>query len=132
MSRTPPAAKSPAQRTFSALLYFYLILGALAYFGWSYNFPYVYPCVTWIANALAPFSSLLIYRLLHFNNADLEVIVTLAAVIFAAVLISTPFLPILERRLIGARLRRGEREGIRIQNIRAKHKRDPGADNTAR
>jgi hypothetical protein len=132
MSRTPPAAKSHAQRTFSALFYFYLTIGALAYFAWSYDFPYVAPSVSWMAKIFAPLTSLLIYRFLHFNNADLEVIVTLAALIFAAVLISTPFLPMLERRLIGARLRRGEREGIRIQNIRAKHKRDPGADNTAR
>jgi hypothetical protein len=88
--------------------------------------------VSWLTERLEPLISPWIYKFLHLNNPNLEVAVTLGALIFMALLISIPFLPIVERWLIFDRLRTGERQGIRVQNIRAKAKSDPKADNTAR
>ena len=132
MNRPPPARKSPAQQTFTRVVYAYLGVGVLVFFGWLYEFPCVYPFVSWLTDLFSPWISPLIYRFLHLNNPNLEVAVTLGAVIFVALLISTPFLPMLEAGLISERLRSGERQGIRVQKIRAKTKADPKADNTAR
>jgi hypothetical protein len=132
MNRPPPARKSPAQQTFTTLIYAYLVIGVLAFFGWLYQLPYVSPVVSWLTDRFDPLVNPWIYKSLHLNNANLEVAVTLGAIIFVALLISIPFLPIVERWLIFDRLRTGERQGIRVQNIRAKAKSDPKADNTAR
>jgi hypothetical protein len=132
MNQHRPARKSPAQQTFTTLVCAYLVLGVLAFFAWLYELPYVWPFVSWLTDCFSPLISPLIYKFLHFNNLNLEVAVTLGVFIFVALLISIPFLPIVESRLIFGRLRTGERLGIRVQKIRTKAKSNPKADNTAR
>jgi len=128
----PPPRKSTAQKSFTTLFYTYLIIGVLLFIGWTYEFPYVAPSVSWATDALSPWLSPWIYKLLRFNNPDVEVTVTLIAVLFILFLISIPFLPMVEGWLIRDRLQSGERQGVRVQNIRTRRKSDPKADNTAR
>jgi hypothetical protein len=132
MNRPPPGRKSPAQQTFSTVTYAYLGVGALAFFGWFFEFPYVYPFISWLTDLFSPWISPWIYKFLHLNSPDLEVAVTLGALVFVALMISIPFLPILERWQLRERFQTGERQGIRVQKIRSKAKSDPKADNTAR
>jgi len=132
MNRPPSARKSPAQQSFSIALYTHVVIGALLYFGWAFGVPYVSPSVAWLTNSLSPWLSPWIDKFLHFNSPDLEVGITLAALLFILFLICIPFLPMLEGWLIRDRLRSGERQGHRVQNIRLKRKSDPKADKSAR
>jgi hypothetical protein len=89
-----------------------------AFFGWQYNIPGVYPLVQQVNRALSPYTLPLLQRTFGRINPVLDLLFNLAAVASILFILSMTLIPALERLFIRDLIRRGEREGRKIEAVR--------------
>jgi hypothetical protein len=113
----PRKSKTPGQEAFEMLAFFWGGLAVAAFFGWQYNVPIVHPLVQQVNRALSPNTLPWLEKTFGHVNPALGLLFNLAA--FASVLfvLSMTLIPILERLFIRDLIRRGEREGRKIEAV---------------
>ena len=116
----PRKSKTPAQEAFETLAFLWGGLAVAAFFGWQYNLPIVHPLVQQVNRALSPYTLPLLQRTFGKINSVLELLFNLAAVASILFVLSMTMIPALERLFIRDLIRRGEREGRKIEAIREK------------
>jgi hypothetical protein len=116
----PRKSKTPAQEAFDTLAFCWGGLVVAAFFGWQYNVPIVHTLVQQVNRALSPYTLPLFQRTLPQVNPTLTVLFNLAALASILFVVSMTLIPILERLFIRDLIRRGEREGRKIEAVREK------------
>jgi hypothetical protein len=116
----PRKSKTPGQEAFETLAFFWGGLAVAAFFGWQYNIPVVHPLVQRFDDALSPYTLPLLQRSFGHVNPALGLLFNLAALASIIFVLSMTLIPILERLFIRDLIRRGEREGRKIQAVREK------------
>jgi hypothetical protein len=114
----PRKSKTPAQEAFETLAFLWGGAAIAAFFGWQYRVAGVYPLVQRINDALSPYTLPLLQRTFGRINPVLELLFNLAVVASIFFILSMTLIPILERLFIRDLIRRGEREGRKIEAIR--------------
>ena len=121
MSDQPPKrSKTPAQEAFETLAFLWGGVAIAAFFGWQYNLPIVHPLVQQVNRALSPYTLPWLEKTFGRINPALELLFNLAAVATVLFVLSMTLIPILERLFIRDLIRRGEREGRKIEAVREK------------
>src|ERR1700730_17928142 len=128
----PRKSKTPAQEAFEMLAFFWGGLAVAAFFGWQYNMPIVHPLVQRIDDALSPYTLPLLQRTFGHVNPALGLLFNLAVIATILFVLSMTLIPILERLFIRDLIRRGEREGRKIEGARGKIRFKAGNKNHAR
>jgi hypothetical protein len=95
-AQLPRKSKTPAQEAFETLAFLWGGVAVAAFFGWQYKVPGVYPLVQRINDAVSQYTLPLLQR--TFGQVN----------------------PTLERLFIRDLIRRGEREGRKIEAVREK------------
>jgi hypothetical protein len=116
----PRKSKTPAQEAFETLGFLWGGLAVAAFFGWQYNIPIVHPLVQQVNRALSPYTLPLLQRTFGHVNPALGLLFNLAALASILFILSMTLIPILERLFIRDLIRRGEREGRKIEAVREK------------
>jgi hypothetical protein len=116
----PKKSKTPAQEAFETLAFLWGGLAVAAFFGWQYNMPIVHPLVQQVNCALSPYTLPLLQRTFGHVNPALGLIFNLAALASILFVLSMTLIPALERLFIRDLIRRGEREGRKIEAVREK------------
>ena len=114
----PKRSKTPAQEAFETLAFLWAGLAVAAFFGWQYNVPLVHPLVQQMSDALSPYTLPLLQRTFGHVNPVLDLLFNLAVVASILFVLSMTLIPALERLFIRDLIRRGEREGRKIEAIR--------------
>jgi len=128
----PRKSKTPGQEAFETLAFCWGGLAVAAFFGWQYNIPVVHPLVQRIDDALSPYTLPLLQRTFGHVNPVLGLLFNLAVVASILFVFSMTLIPILERLFIRDLIRRGEREGRKIEAVREKVQCKAGKKNHAR
>jgi hypothetical protein len=116
----PRKSKTSAQEAFETLAFLWGGLAVAAFFGWQYNVPIVHPLVQQVNRALSPYTLPLLQRAFGKINPVLGLLFNLAALASILFILSMTLIPILERLFIRDLIRRGEREGRKIEAVREK------------
>jgi hypothetical protein len=90
------------------------------FFGWQYKVAVVYPLVERLNAALSPYTLPWLQRTFGHVNPTLALLVNLAGVTRILFILSMTMIPALERLFIRDLIRRGEREGRKIEAVREK------------
>jgi hypothetical protein len=114
----PRKSKTPAQEAFETLAFLWGGLAVAAFFGWQYKVPGIYPLVQRINDALSAYTLPLLQRTFGRINPVLELLFNLAVVASILFVLSMTTIPALERLFIRDLIRRGEREGRKIEAVR--------------
>jgi hypothetical protein len=128
----PKRSKTPGQEAFETLAFLWGGLAVAAFFGWQYNMPIVHPLVQQVNRALSPYTLPLLQRTFGHVNPALGLLFNLSAVATVLFVFSMTLIPILERLFIRDLIRRGEREGRKIEAVREKAQFKAGKKNHAR
>ena len=91
-----------------------------AYFGWQYKVPGVYPLVQRINDSLSSYTLPLLQRTFGRINPVLELLFNLAVLASILFVLSMTLIPALERLFYRELIRRGEREGRKVEALREK------------
>ena len=118
--RLPKRSKTPAQEAFVTLAFLWGGLAVAAFFGWQYNIPVVHPLVQQVNRALSPYTLPWLEKAFGHVNPALGLLFNLAVVTTVLFVLSMTLIPILERLFIRDLIRRGEREGRKIEAVREK------------
>jgi hypothetical protein len=116
----PRKSKTPAQEAFETLGFLWGGVAVAAFFGWQYNLPIVQPLVQQVNRALSPYTLPLLQRTFGHVNPVLGLLFNLAVVASILFILSMTLIPALERLFIRDLMRRGEREGKKIEAVREK------------
>lgn len=116
----PRKSKSPAQEAFETLAFLWGGVAVAAFFGWQYNLPVVHPLVQQVNRALNPYTLPWLAKTFGHINPALGLLFNLAGLTTVLFVLSMPLIPILERLFIRDLIRRGEREGRKIEAVRDK------------
>jgi hypothetical protein len=116
----PRKSKTPAQEAFETLAFLWGGVGIAAFFGWQYNLPILHPLVQQVNGALRPYTLPLLQKTFGHVNPVLGLLFNLAFLATVLFVLSMTLIPILERLFIRDLIRRGEREGRKIEAIRDK------------
>jgi hypothetical protein len=116
----PRKSKTPAQEAFETLAFLWGGLAVAAFFGWQYNLSIVHPLVQEVNRALSPYTLPLLQRSFGHVNPALGLLFNLGVLASILFVLSMTLIPILERLFIRDLLRRGEREGRKIEAVREK------------
>ncbi|MBV9873748.1 MAG: hypothetical protein JO025_03380 [Verrucomicrobia bacterium] len=114
----PKKSKTPAQEAFETLAFLWGGLAIAAFFGWQYNLPVVHPLVQQVNRALSPYTLPLLQRTFGHVNPVVGLLFNLGALASILFVLSMTLIPILERLFIRDLIRRGEREGRKIEAVR--------------
>jgi hypothetical protein len=128
----PRKSKTPAQEAFETLAFLWGGLAVGAFFGWQYNLPIVHPLVQQANRSLSPYTLPLLQRTFGHVNPVLSLLFNLAALAIILFVLSMTLIPILERLFIRDLIRRGEREGRKIESLRDEIQQKAGKKNHAR
>jgi hypothetical protein len=127
-----PKKKTSDQDAFETVAFLWGRLATAAFFGWQHNVPIVHPPVQQVNRALSPYTLLLLQRTFGHINPALGLFFNLAALASIIFVLSMTLIPILERLFIRDLIRRGEREGRKIEAVRDKAQFKAGKKNHAR
>jgi hypothetical protein len=116
----PKRSKTPAQEAFETLAFLWGGLAVAAFFGWQYNMPIVHPLVQQVNRVLSPYTLPLLQKTFGHVNPTLGLLFNLAALASILFILSMTLIPALERLFIRDLIRRGEREGRKIEAVRDK------------
>jgi hypothetical protein len=114
----PKRSKTPAQEAFETLAFLWGGVAIAAFFGWQYKVSGVYPLVQRINDALSPYTLALLQRTFGHVNPVLGPLVNLAVLATFLFVLSMTLIPALERLFLRDLIRRGEREGRKIEAVR--------------
>jgi hypothetical protein len=116
----PKKSKSPGQEAFESLAFLWGGVAVAAFFGWQYNLTIVHPLVQEVNRALGPYTLPWLQKTFGHVNPALGLLFNLALLTTILFVLSMTLIPILERLFIRDLIRRGEREGRKIEAIRDK------------
>ena len=116
----PRKPKTPAQEAFETLAFLWGGLAVAAFFGWQYNVPVVHPFVQQVNRALSPYTLPWLENTFGHVNPTLDLLFNLTVIATILFVLSMTLIPILERLFIRDLIRRGEREGRKIEAVREK------------
>jgi hypothetical protein len=116
----PKRSKTLAQEAFETLAFCWGGAAIAAFFGWQYKVPGVHPLVQQVDRALSPYTLPLLQRTFNHVNPALGLLFNLGALASILFVLSMTLIPILERLFIRDLIRRGEREGRKIEAVREK------------
>ena len=116
----PKKSKTPGQEAFETLAFLWGGIAVAAFFGWQYNVPFVHPLVQQVNRAVGPYTLPLLEKTFGHVNPVLGLLFNLALLVTILFVLSMPLIPILERLFIRDLIRRGEREGRKIEAVREK------------
>jgi hypothetical protein len=116
----PKRSKTPAQEAFETLAFLWGGVAIAAFFGWQYNVPIVQPLVQQVNRALSPYTLPWLVKTFGRVNPALGLLFNLAALASILFVLSMTLIPALERLFIRDLIRRGEREGRKIEAVREK------------
>lgn len=128
----PRKSKSPAQEAFETLAFLWGGVGVAAFFGWQYDVPFVHALVQQLNRALSPYTLPWLEKTFGHVNPTLGLLFNLAFLTTVLFVLSMTLIPILERLFIRDLIRRGEREGRKIEAVREKVQFKEGKKNHAR
>jgi hypothetical protein len=128
----PRKSKTPAQEAFETLAFLWGGVAIAAFFGWQYNVPIVHPLVQQVNSALSPYTMSWLEKTFGQVNPVLGLLFNLAVIATILFVLSMTLIPILERLFIRDLIRRGEREGRKIEAVREKVQFKEGKKNHAR
>jgi hypothetical protein len=114
----PRKSKTPGQEAFETLAFLWGSLVVAAFFGWQCNIPIVHPLVQQINRALSPYTLPWLEKTFGHVNPALGLLFNLSAVTTVLFVFSMTLIPVLERLFIRDLIRRGEREGRKIEAVR--------------
>lgn len=114
----PKRSKTPAQEAFETLAFLWGGLAVAAFFGWQYNLPIVHPLIQQTNRALCPYTLPLLQKTFGHVNPTLGLLFNLAVIATILFVLSMTLIPALERLFIRDLIRRGEREGKKIEAVR--------------
>jgi hypothetical protein len=114
----PRKSKTPAQEAFETLAFLWGGVAVAAFFGWQYDIPGIHPLVQQVNGALSPFTLPWLQKTFGHVNPALGLLFNLAAISTVFFVLSMTLIPILERLFIRDLIRRGEREGRKIEAVR--------------
>jgi hypothetical protein len=114
----PRKSKTLAQEAFETLAFLWGGLAVAAFFGWQYNVPVVHGIVQQVNRALSRYTLPLLQRTFGHVNPVFGLLFNLAALATILFVLSMTLIPILERLFIRDLIRRGEREGRKIESLR--------------
>ena len=114
----PRKSKSPAQEAFETLAFLWGGVAVAAYFGWQYNIPVVNPLIQQVNRVLSSYTLPLLQRTFGRVNPTLGLLFNLGSLACILFILSMTLIPILERLFIRDLIRRGEREGRKIEAVR--------------
>src|ERR1700755_1393448 len=116
----PRKSKSPAQEAFEPLAFLWGGVAVAAFFGWQYNLPVGHPLVQQVNRALSPYTLPWLEKTFGHVNPALGLLVNLAVIACILFILSMTLIPALARLFIRDLIRRGEREGRKIEAVREK------------
>ena len=116
----PRKSKTPAQEAFETLAFLWGGIAVGAFFGWQYNVPIVQPLVQQVNRALSPYTLPWLQKTFGHINPALDLLFNLAILATILFVLSMTLIPILERLFYHDLIRRGEREGRKIEALRVK------------
>jgi hypothetical protein len=116
----PRKSKTPAQEAFETLAFLWGSIAVAAFFGWQYNVPVVRPLVEQVNRALSPSTVTLLQKNFGHINPSPGLLFNLGLVVTVLFVFSMTLIPIFERLFIRDLIRRGEREGRKIEAVRDK------------
>jgi len=116
----PRKSKTPAQEAFETLAFLWGGVAVAAFFGWQYNVSVVHPLVQQVNGALSPYTLPWLEKTFGHVNPVLGLLFNLAVIASILFVLSMTLIPILERLFIRDLIRRGEREGRKIEALREK------------
>jgi len=116
----PRKSKTPAQEAFETLAFLWGGAAVALFFGWQYNVPFVHPLVQQVNRALGPYTLPWLEKTFGHVNPVLGLLFNLAVIASVLFVFSMTLIPILERLFIRDLIRRGEREGRKIEAVRQK------------
>jgi hypothetical protein len=116
----PRKSKTPAQEAFETLAFLWAGVAVAAFFGWQYKIPILHPLVQQVNRALSPYTLPFLQRTFGHVNPVLGLLFSLAGLASILFILSMTLIPILERLFIRDLIRRGEREGRKIEAVREK------------
>ena len=116
----PRKSKTPAQEAFETLAFLWGGAAITAFFGWQYSIPIVHPLVEQVNRALSPYTLPLLQRTFGHVNPVLGLLFNLAVLGTILFVLSMTLIPALERLFLRDLIRRGEREGRKIEAVREK------------
>jgi hypothetical protein len=128
----PRKTKTPALEAFETLAFLWSGLVVAAFFGWQYNIPVVHPLVQLLNRALSPYTLPWLEKTFGHVNPALGLLFNLAVIASILFVLSMTLIPILERLFIRDLIRRGEREGRKIEAVREQAQFKAGKKNHAR
>ena len=113
-------SKTPGQEAFETLAFLWGGVAVAAFFGWQYNIPIVHPLVQQVNRAMSPYTLPWLQKTFGHVNPALGLLFNLGALVTLLFVLSMPLIPILERLFYRDLIRRGEREGRKIEAMRDK------------
>jgi hypothetical protein len=116
----PKRSKTPGQEAFETLAFLWGGLAVVVFFGWQYKLPIVHPLVQEVNRALSPYTFPWLQRIFGQVNPTFALLFNISAVASILFVLSMPLIPALERLFIRDLIRRGEREGRKIEAVREK------------
>jgi hypothetical protein len=116
----PRKSKTPAQEAFETLAFLWSGLVVAAFFGWQYKIPVAHPLVQQLNRALSPYTLPWLEKTFGHVNPVLGLLFNLAVIASVLFVLSMTLIPALERLFIRDLIRRGEREGRKIEAVREK------------
>jgi hypothetical protein len=116
----PRKSKTPAQEAFETLAFLWGGAAITAFFGWQYNLPIVHPLVQVVNRALSPYTLPLLQKTFGHVNPTLGLLFNLGVLASILFVLSMTLIPALERLFLRDLIRRGEREGRKIEALRDK------------
>ena len=116
----PRKSKTPAQEAFETLAFVWGGLAVAAFLGWQYNLPVVQPLVQQVNRALSPYTLPWLEKTFGHVNPALGLLFNLGVIASVLFVLSMTLIPALERLFIRDLLRRGDREGRKIEAVREK------------
>jgi hypothetical protein len=128
----PKKSKTPGQEAFETLAFLWGGVAVAAFFGWQYNIPIVHPLVQQVNRAMSPYTLPWLQKTFGHVNPALGLLFNLGALVTLLFVLSMPLIPILERLFYRDLIRRGEREGRKIEAMRDKMQVKLEKKNTAR
>jgi hypothetical protein len=114
----PRKSKTPGQEAFEMLAWCWGAAAVAGFFGWQYKVPVLHLAVECLNAALSPYTLPWLAKTFGYVNPSVEVLLNLAVTSCALFILSMTLIPCLERLFIRDLIRRGEREGRKIEGIR--------------
>jgi hypothetical protein len=114
----PKRSKTPAQEAFEMLAFLWGGAAVGGFFGWQYNVAIVHPLVQQVNRALSPYTLPWLQKTFGHVNPARGLLFNLAVLTAVLFVLSMTLIPILERLFIRDLIRRGEREGKKVEAIR--------------